>query len=95
VLGLEATRGSLRGANKAAAPKAAATGGDNMLSDWAVIGVILAIGAVSFGFPAGAAVGYAWRAHISRVRRVRYLTERERRRATLDGVGAALARNDI
>jgi hypothetical protein len=52
-----------------------------MFLELAAVGAILAAGAVLIGFPFGVAVGYAWRDAISRARRIRYLTERERRRA--------------
>jgi hypothetical protein len=48
--------------------------------EWVVVGVVLAAGAVFPGLPAGIAIGYAWRHRISRMRRLRYLEERERRR---------------
>jgi len=52
-----------------------------MFLEWAAVGAILAAGAVLIGFPFEVAVGYASRDAISRARRIRYLTERERRRA--------------
>ena len=39
--------------------------------EWAAVFAVLKTGAVLIGFPLGVAVGYAWRAHISHVRRVR------------------------
>jgi hypothetical protein len=51
------------------------------MSVWAVVGIIMAASAVLIGFPAGLASGYAWRSHISHMRRTRYLIDRERRRA--------------
>ena len=53
------------------------------LVEWVAIGVVLAAGALFVGFPVGVAVGYAWRDHISRARRARYLVEQERRHAEL------------
>jgi hypothetical protein len=51
------------------------------MSDWAVVGIVMTASAVLIGFPAGVALGYAWRSHISHVRRTRYLIERDQRRA--------------
>jgi hypothetical protein len=62
-------------------PKRRPQGGFAMFLEWVAVGAILAAGAVLIGFPFGVAVGYAWRDAISRARRIRYLTERERRRA--------------
>jgi hypothetical protein len=51
------------------------------MSDWAVVGIIMAASAVLIGFPVGVALGYAWRSNISHVRRTFYLIDRERQRA--------------
>jgi hypothetical protein len=61
------------------------------VEEWAEVFAILKTGAVLVVFPFGVAVGYAWRAHISHVRRVRYLTARarEQRWAKPDGADAA------
>ena len=53
------------------------------VAEWVAVGVILVAGALFVGFPVGVAVGYAWRDHISRARRARYLVEQERRHAEL------------
>ena len=52
-----------------------------MGSEWVAVAAVLAVGAVFVGFPFGVAVGYLWRDRISQARRMRYLIERERRRA--------------
>jgi hypothetical protein len=62
--------------------------------EWAAFFAVLKIGAVLIPFALGVAVGYAWRAHISHVRRVRYLTAREQRRAKPNGADAAQAQAD-
>jgi hypothetical protein len=60
------------------------------LFEWVAVGAVMAAGAVLIGFPAGIAVGYAWRDRISRARRA--LVEQERRRAKPDAAAAALVR---
>jgi hypothetical protein len=74
--------------------KSGGRGEDDVAVEWVAVGVVLAAGAVLVGFPFGIAVGYAWRDRISRARRVRYLIERERRRAELDSAAIAVARAD-
>jgi len=61
--------------------------------EWAAVSVLLAAGALFFGFPFGVAVGYAWRDRISRARRA--LVVQQRRRAELDGAVPALALPDV
>ena len=62
--------------------------------EWVAVGAVLAAGSLFIGFPFGVAVGYAWRDHISRARRIRHVVEQERRRGELDGAATALGRPD-
>jgi hypothetical protein len=62
--------------------------------EWTAVGAVLAGGALFIGFPIGIVIGYAWRDRISRMRRIRYLAEQERRRTELDGATTAFARPD-
>jgi hypothetical protein len=62
--------------------------------EWIAVGAVLAAGALFVGFPSGVAVGYVWRDRISQARRIRYLSEQERRRAEVDRTATALTRPD-
>jgi hypothetical protein len=62
--------------------------------EWTAVGVVLVAGALLVGFPIGIAVGYVWRDHISRMRRIRFIAEQERRRTELDGA-TTVARPDV
>ena len=46
--------------------------------EWIAVGIVMAGGAVFFGFPVGVGVGYAWRARISRMRRLQVAEEQRR-----------------
>ena len=50
--------------------------------EWIAVGIVMAGGAVFVGFPVGVGVGYAWRARISRMRRLQ--AAEEQRRAKID-----------
>jgi hypothetical protein len=63
------------------------------ITEWAVVGVILAAGALFIGFPFGIAVGYKWRDRISRARRARVALER--RRAELDDAAPAVTLREM
>jgi hypothetical protein len=52
--------------------------GNGMGIEWIAVGIVMAGGAVFVGFPVGVGVGYAWRARISRMRRLQ-ATEEQRR----------------
>jgi hypothetical protein len=56
--------------------------GNGMDIEWIAVGIVLACGAVFAGFPVGVGVGYAWRARISRMRRLQ--AAEEQRRAKID-----------
>jgi hypothetical protein len=63
-----------------------------MSVEWVGVGIVFAAGALLVGLPAGVAIGYAWRAAISRRRRLRHLVERGRRRAEMHDADMILAR---
>ena len=56
--------------------------GNGMDIEWIAVGIVMAGGAVFVGFPAGVGVGYAWRARISRRRRLQ--AAEEQRRSKID-----------
>jgi hypothetical protein len=56
--------------------------GSGMSIEWIAVGIVMAGGAVFVGFPVGIWVGYAWRARLSRMRRLQ--AAEEQRRAKID-----------
>lgn len=90
-----ARRRATRGAKKYRRGKGSGVRGDEMDIEWTAVGAVLLAGALLVGFPIGIAVGYAWRDHISRMRRIRFIAEQERRRTELDGATTAFARPDV
>jgi hypothetical protein len=61
-----------------------------MGSEWIAVAIVVAGGALFFGFPVGVGIGYAWRDRISRMRRLQFA--KESRRAEIE---RELARLDI